>query len=214
MDTCRACYMGVVTGRVQPNIPPCASFTHRNTQTAGHSRPDHFVCSHQMFTSITTLDVMHNVGGSDHLPVSLHMKCPTSTQHPHQSLLRCPPVLKWRGPATLYSSNVQQAITNGSVKAALDSLPEQGPATATAALLEDVRQSALSAGQPLLQRSCPQPPRRFSSPWFDSTSVHHCVDSTGSSAHALAPTIPKHFVYCDGTNSTAMQSKKSTLGLQ
>jgi hypothetical protein len=30
-DTCRACYMGVVTARVQPDIPSCTSFTHRNT---------------------------------------------------------------------------------------------------------------------------------------------------------------------------------------
>jgi hypothetical protein len=78
-------------------------------------------------------------------------------------------VLKWRGPETLYSSNVQQAVTNGSMKAALDLLPEQGLAAATAALLEVFRQSALSAGQPLLQRCCPQPPRRFSAPWFDGT---------------------------------------------
>jgi hypothetical protein len=73
---------------------------------------------HELFTSITTSDVMHNVGGSDHLPVSLHKKRPTFTQHLHQSLLRCPPVLKWRGPETLYSSNVQQAIANRSMRAA------------------------------------------------------------------------------------------------
>jgi hypothetical protein len=62
---------------------------------------------------------MHNVGGSDHLPVSLHMKRgPTSTQHPHQSLLRWPPAVLSGGVALklyLYSSShVQQAITNGS----------------------------------------------------------------------------------------------------
>jgi hypothetical protein len=57
--------------------------------------------------------MMHNVGGSDHLPVSLHLKCPTSTQHPHQSLLQRPLVLKLRGPETLY---VLQQCAAGSLK--------------------------------------------------------------------------------------------------
>jgi hypothetical protein len=69
----------------------------------------------------------------------------------------------------LYSDSVQQAITDGKLQAALALLPEQGPAAATAALLEVVRQSALAAGQPLLRRCCPAPPRRFSTPWFDGT---------------------------------------------
>jgi hypothetical protein len=211
MDTCRACSMGVATGRVQPDITPCTSFTHRNTQTAGRSRPDHFVCSHQLFTGITTSDVMHNVGGSDHLPVSLHMKRPTSTQHPHQSpLRRCPPVLKWRGPETLYSSNVQQAIANGSMKASLDSLPVQGPAAATAALLEVIRQSALSAGQPLLQRCCPQLPRRFSAPWFDGTCARlrrqYRKQCRRFGAHH--PEASTSFI---ATVQTALQCKEETL---
>jgi hypothetical protein len=177
IDTCIACCVGVVTAPLQagyrfryvlqPGIPPCTSFTHRITQTAGRSRPDHFVCSHQLLTSITTSDVMHNVGGSDHLPVSLHMKLPTSTQHPHQSLLRCPPVLTWRGPATLYCSNVQQAITNGSMKAALDLLPEQGLVSSYRSTVGSNKAvSAFSGTAAAVQRCCPQPPRRFSAPWF------------------------------------------------
>ena len=169
MDTCKACYMGVVTGRVQPDVPPGISFTHRNTQSAGRSRPDHFLCSHQLFASIATSHVMHNVGGSDHLPVCLQMHCRTTTTQPHPGLLQCPPVLKWRGPENVYCDKVQQAIIDGKLQAALALLPEQGPAAATAALLEVVRQSALAAGQPLVKRCCPQPPRRFSAPWFDGT---------------------------------------------
>lgn len=169
MDTCMACCLGVVTGRVQPDVPPKASFTHRNTQTAAQSRPDHFLCSHQLFTSVAASQVMQSIGGSDHLPVYMHVQRPVTAPLPQQRLLRCPPVLKWRGPEPLYSHNVQQAITAGKLQAALDLLPEQGPAAATASLLEVVRQSALAAGQPLLQRCCPQPPRRSSAPWFDGT---------------------------------------------
>lgn len=171
VDTCMACQVGVVTGRVQPDAPPKTSFTHRNTQSGGQSRPDHFLCSYPMFPSITTSHVMQHVGGSDHLPVSVHIQRASSNPQPQQTLLPCPPVLKWRGPEQLYSDIVQQAIVDGKLKAALDLLPEQGPAAATSAFLEVLRQSAVASGQRLLQRCKPQPPCRASMPWFDATCV-------------------------------------------
>jgi hypothetical protein len=107
----------------------------------------------------TSQDVQH-IGRSDHLPVSVDIQRPGTAPPPGSAalLLQCPPVLKWRGPERLYSDiEVQHAITAGEMQAALALLSEQGPAAATAALLEVVRESALAVGQPLLRRCCPQP---------------------------------------------------------
>jgi hypothetical protein len=64
------------------------------------------------------------------------------------------------------------------VKAVLDLLPEQGLAAATAALLPVMmKQSALAAGQSLLQRCCLRTTAtpRSSALWFDDTTVHAAV---------------------------------------
>jgi hypothetical protein len=99
-------------------------------------------------------------------------------------------VLKWRGPATLYSSNVQQAITDGSMKAALDLFAEQG---AAAALQHCWNNNAVSTFSWLDSRCCSgvaHNPHADSQPLGLMALVHDCADSTGNNAHALAPTIP------------------------
>ena len=172
MEVCRACHVGVVTGRVQPDVPPSVSFTHRSTHSVGQSRPDHFVCSPHLFAHIDMSCVLQHVGGSDHLPVTLQIQHPASRIQPQtcqDSLLPCPPVLKWRGSEQLYSEKVQQSIREGGLQLALALLPTQGPAAATAAFLEVLRRAATSAGHPLLSRCDPRPPRRNTSAWFDAT---------------------------------------------
>jgi hypothetical protein len=39
--------------------------------------------------------------------------------------------------------------------------------------------------------------------------VYDCVDSTGSNEHALAPNIPKHFIYCNGMYKQHCNAKKN-----
>jgi hypothetical protein len=75
------------------------------------------------------------------------------------------------------------------MKAALDWLPEQVRPGEQLPQLQHFQRD---------NRSCSgiaDNPHADSQPLGLMALVDDCVDSTGSNAHALAPTIPKHFVY-------------------